>query len=85
MFVVLAAIWFFASVITGSFLWRMGINVVFFYITVIFMIGLLSIKSFIAKINTKDQFKPNHQLMNVNLGTFTGEFVIYLVVLIMAV
>ena len=56
----LSATWFLASLITGSFLWRMGINVVFFYITVIFMIGLLKIKSFIVKINTKGQFKPNH-------------------------
>lgn len=44
-FYLLLLSWFLVSTITGKFLYRMSINIIFFYITLVFTLSLCRIKS----------------------------------------
>ena len=66
------------SAITGSFVWRMGIDVLFFFITTVFMVALLRIKRMITRMNSFERLKPNYTLMNINLVTFAFEWIVYM-------
>ena len=39
--------WFTLSVITGNFIWRFSINVVFFFLTIVFLVSLFRIRKMI--------------------------------------
>ena len=58
----------------------MGINVLFFFITTVFMVSLLRIRRMISTVNPSERLKPNHTLMNINFVTFAAEWIIYLIV-----
>ena len=47
----LTASWFLLSVITGEFLWRMSINLLFLYVTAFFLVSLCKIRSMIQNID----------------------------------
>ena len=65
------------SILTGKFLVRMSINVVFFFVTAIFMTSLLRIKHQISAIDSKKVLKVNYALMNMNLVTYAGQTCVY--------
>ena len=69
--------WFTLSVITGNFIWRFSINVVFFFLTIVFLVSLFRIRKMIKKINTVKRFETNRRLLNLNLITFFVEGVTY--------
>ena len=83
-FCVLTMIWFIGSAVTGSFIWRMGDNVLWLFIMTVFLTALLRIKSMITKMNTNEKLKPNHTLMNINLITFSIEWIISLNIFVLA-
>ena len=78
-FYTLALAWFLVSAITGNFVWRMSVNLCFFFITFVFMISLIRINRFISQINSRKQFKANTNLMSVNLITFAIEAILFLI------
>ena len=80
-FVVMA--WFCLSLITGKFIWRMTINVVFFFITTVYVVSLCRIRKTIERFNTRKDLKPNDHLINLNLATFTLELVVYVIMFTM--
>ena len=69
--------WFVATIITGSAEWRLGINIVFFYQTIVFVVSIFKIRSLISEVRTPIQFKPNHCLLILNLITFITEALTY--------
>ena len=69
--------WFTLSVTTGNFIWRFSINVVFFFLTIVFLVSLFRIRKMIQKINTVKRFETNRRLLNLNLITFFIEGVTY--------
>ena len=83
-FTLLTAVWFVISALTGSFVWRMGIDMLFFFITTVFLVALLKIKKMILSVNKTNKFKPNVALMNWNFCLFAFESLIYLIVFILA-
>ena len=62
----------------------MAICIIFFYITAVFMFSLIKIRKFINEIDPRKQMKSNIGLMNVNLISFAGESVVYLIVFVMS-
>ena len=76
--------WYVGSLITGSFIWRMSVNFLYFFITSVFLVALLSIRRMITAVNTNERLKPNKSLMTINLVTFSFEFLVSLIVLILA-
>ena len=76
--------WYVVSLITGSFIWRMSVNLLYFFITSVFLVALLSIRRMITAVNTNERLKPNKSLMTINLVTFSFEFLVSLIVLILA-
>ena len=55
-FMLLTALWFGFSVITGDFETRMSINIVLIYMTVVFLVSLWRIRSLIKSLNKQDKF-----------------------------
>ena len=83
-FFVLAISWFVTSAVTGDFSWRMRINVLFFFVTVIFVVSLLRIRRLISTVNFSERLSPNHCLMNLNLVTFASECLIFSILYIVS-
>ena len=83
-FSVLTISWYIVSAVTGSFIWRTSMNVIFFFITLVFMGALLNIRKMITTVNANERLKPNHTLMNVNLVTFAFESIVFLNVFVLA-
>ena len=83
-FCIITITWFTVSTITGSFVWRMSIDMVWLYITTVYIVSLLRIRKMINKVNRTERLKPNHDLMRVNLASFIYEWIIYLNVFIFA-
>ena len=83
-FCIITITWFTVSTITGSFVWRMSIDMVWLYITTVYIVSLLRIRKIINKVNRTERLKPNHDLMRVNLASFIYEWIIYLNVFIFA-
>ena len=76
--------WYVVSLIEGLFIWRMSVNLLYFFITTVFLVALLSIRRMITAVNTNERLKPNKSLMTINLVTFSFEFLVILIVLILA-
>ena len=83
-FCIITIAWFTVSTITGSFVWRMSIDMVWLYITTVYIVSLLRIRKMINKVNRTERLKPNHDLMRVNLASFIFNWIIYLNVFIFA-
>ena len=83
-FVAMTSVWFLASLITGNFVWRMTINLVLFYMTIVFLFSLWRIRSLIKKLNKDTSFKPNTALLNLNLVTFAMESIVFAVLGVLA-
>ena len=83
-FCIITITWFTVSTITGSFVWRMSIDMVWLYITTVYIVSLLRIRKMINKVNRTERLKPNHDLMRVNLASFIFNWIIYLNVFIFA-
>ena len=83
-FCMITIAWFTVSTMTGSFVWRMSIDMVWLYITTVYIVSLLKIRKMINKVNKTERLKPNHDLMRVNLASFVYEWIIYLNVFIFA-
>ena len=83
-FCIITIAWFTVSTMTGSFVWRMSIDMVWLYITTVYIVSLLKIRKMINKVNKTERLKPNHDLMRVNLASFVYEWIIYLNVFIFA-
>ena len=75
----IALIWFTASCITGSFLVRMGVSFVFFYVSVVFLVSILRIRQTLARVKPAVDVQTNKILINLSLVTFFGEAVIFFV------
>ena len=56
LFYVLLACWFILTVTTQSFIWRMGINVLYLFLTGVFLWSLMRIKCLIERVNTRNSF-----------------------------
>ena len=84
-FYVLLILWFLVSAVTGKFLWRMSVNLLSLFTTVIYVVSLLRIKRIISQINNRQQFKPNIFLMNLNLYTFALEVVTFGAIFVLAI
>ena len=41
---------------TGDFFWRMSINVIYFFITTVFMFALRKIKNMVTTVNVNERF-----------------------------
>ena len=76
-FYTVVTIWLCLSLVTGKFVWRMTINVVFLIITSVYVVALLRIRKFIAQVNQRKHLTPNQLLMNLNLATFSLEVIFY--------
>ena len=69
-FYVLVITWFVICLVTGEFIWRMASSVLYLYLMIVFMFSLIKIRNLIDKVNSKDYFKTNNSLLNLNLITF---------------
>ena len=69
-FYVLTITWFVICLVTGEFIWRMASSVLYLYLMIVFMFSLINIRNLIDKVNSKDYFKTNNSLLNLNLITF---------------
>ena len=69
-FYVLVITWFVICLVTGEFIWRMASSVLYLYLMIVFMFSLNNIRNLIDKVNSKDYFKTNNSLLNLNLITF---------------
>lgn len=49
------------------------------------MYSLITIRKFISEVDPRKQMQTNNGLMNINLISFAGEAIIYLVVFVMSV
>ena len=84
-FCVLTMIWFIGSAVTGSLTWRESDNVLWLFIMTVFLGALLRIRSMITKMNANENLKPNHTLMNINLITFSVEWILSLNMFVLAI
>ena len=81
----LTAVWFVASIVTGSFSVRSGVNVMFAFITVVLMVSLTKIKRLIEKANnTVQDFKPDHLLFNTLFVLFSLALLSFVVTILMS-
>ena len=69
--------WFIATIITGSAVLRLGITIVVFYQTIVFLVSFFKIRSLISEVRTSNQFRPNNFLLILNLITFISEALTY--------
>lgn len=76
--------WFILSVLSGSLIIRFSINIVFIFLTLVFLVSLYRIKSLIQKVNNVKHFETNHRLLNLNLVTFIVEGFTYGTVFILS-
>ena len=83
-FCMIAVAWFTVSTVTGMFVWRMSIDMVWLYITTVYIASLLKIRKMINKVNKTERLRPNHDLMRMNLATFIFEWLVYLNVFVVA-
>ena len=63
-------VWYILSVSHGSYVWRVSINLLWAFITTVFLAALIKIKKLITSVNVNERLQPNHTLMNVNLAAF---------------
>ena len=70
--------WLIIASITDNFLWRMAISIIFLYITTVFLWSLTRIRKFLkSKELDQSSFKTNSRLLNINLMTFSGEWMVF--------
>lgn len=72
-FYVLILAYFLVSTITGKFIWRTSINLLFFYIAAVFCFSLLKIRGLIEYLSRRATIKTNNWLLNISLAMFIAE------------
>ena len=73
----MVVVWAVSSILTGLFVVRFAINILFSFITVIFTLSLLRIRRLISKIDAKRMLQVNYRLMNINLFCVGLQTVVY--------
>ena len=77
-FYLMTIAWLTIASITDNFLWRMAISMLFLYITTVFLWSLSRIRKFLkSKELDQSSFKTNSRLLNTNLMTFSGEWIVF--------
>ena len=77
-FYLITIAWLTVASITDNFLWRMAISMIFLYITTVFLWSLSRIRNFLkSKELDQSSFKTNSRLLNINLMTFSGEWIVF--------
>ena len=76
-FYVLILAYFLVSTITGKFIWRTSINLLFFYIAAVFCFSLLKIRGLIEYLSRRATIRTNKWLLNISLAMFIAEGLTY--------
>ena len=63
----------------------MGINVLYLFLTGVFLWSLMRIKFLIERVNTRNSFQTNKRLLWLNLVSFSAEFILFLIVFVVTV